>query len=71
MKKIILILATLLILISSCQKENCKKQQKIDLEHEYELFKRELSNTNLTDRQITELTARHDEKNKQILAECN
>lgn len=71
MKKIILNLATAIILFSSCQKEKCKQQQAKDLEKELELFQKDLSNTNLTAQQIDALTKRHDEKNKQILAECN
>jgi hypothetical protein len=71
MKKIILNLATAIILFSSCQKDKCKQQQAKDMENELELFQKELSNTNLTVEQINALTKRHDEKNKQILAQCN
>ena len=71
MKRIILNIATALILFSSCQKDKCKQQQAKDLEKELELFQKELSNTNLTVVQINELTKQHDEKNNQILAECN
>lgn len=71
MKKIILSLASVIILFSSCQKDKCKQQQAKDMEKELELFQKELSNTNLTAEQIDALTKRHDEKNKKILVECN
>jgi hypothetical protein len=70
-KKNILNLAALIILFSSCQKDKCKQQQVKDLEKELELFQKAVSNPNLTTLQINELTKRHEEKNKQIMAECN
>lgn len=71
MKKIIISIATLLVLFSSCEKEKCKQQQAKALESELIQFQRELSNTNLTQAQIAEITKRHNERNQKILALCN
>ena len=70
MRKIILRVAIVMILFSSCQKQNCKKQQAIELERQLEQFQKDVSNTNLTRAQIEELTRRYEEKQKQIMAEC-
>jgi len=70
MKKLILSIATFMIL-SSCQKNKCKERQAIDLQKQLEEFQKELSNTNLSTLQIEELKKRFDEKQKEILAECN
>lgn len=72
MKKYFIILATFLTMLFACRKgDGCKEQQAMDLAKELELFQKQVSNTNLTTEQINELTKRHDERNKQIMAECN
>lgn len=70
MKKIIISLTALFIILYSCSKDNCKEQQAIDLQKEFERFQREISNSNLTSEQIAVLTARHNERNKTIMEEC-
>lgn len=71
MKRFILILVTALFFFFSCDKKNCKERQSNELKQLTEQFQRDLSNTNLTDQQIQVLKARFDEKQKQILSECN
>lgn len=71
MKKIILILSTFLLLCGSCQKRRCKEQQTKELLQAYEQYTKEISNSNLTQQQRQNIIISYQEKQKQILAECN
>jgi len=71
MKKLLSILLSALIIFSSCEKRKCKEQQEKDLATILVKLQQDLSNRNLTVAQIEEIKRRYDEKQKEILAECN
>lgn len=70
MKKIILCLAMVMILFSSCDKEGCKERQEAKLKSLLLYFQNELNNPNLTQKQIEEINKQYLIKQNKILAEC-
>lgn len=70
MKKTLLILSTVMILFSSCNKEDCKERQEAKLKSLFIYFQSELNNQNLTQKQIEEINKQYLIKQNKILAEC-
>jgi len=55
---------------SSCDKEGCKERRDAKLKALFLSYQQQLNNTNLTQRQISEISIRYEEKKKTIEAEC-
>lgn len=69
MKRVIILFA-MFVFFTSCQKQHCREDRDKRLAKQFEQYQTQLSNQNLTQAQINEITKRYEQERQKIMDLC-